>query len=118
MRGFYNEQVGSDVQWVWQAAQQGRAAAQWFLGALHEAGLGVAQDEVAAEAWYQKAAEQDFGPAQRALGRVSFAGQDDEKSLYWLHLAAKKGNASAQCFLGGLYGGTFTARVDFAESFK
>ena len=118
VRGFYNEQVGSDVQWVWQAAQQGHAAAQWFLGALQEAGLGVAQDEVAAEAWYQKAAEQDFGPAQLALGRVSFAGQDDEKSLYWFHLAAKKGNASAQCVLGGLYGVAFRAREDLAESFK
>ena len=45
-------------------AEQGRAAAQFNLGALFEKGQGVARDDVSAAQWYLKAAEQGDTEAQ------------------------------------------------------
>ena len=39
-------------------AEAGNADAEYFLGVLHQHGLGVARDDLAASRWYRRAAEQ------------------------------------------------------------
>jgi hypothetical protein len=119
------DQAGNAVQrggahadnWVWQAAQQGHACAQHFLGCLHLIGLVVEHDVVAAETWLEKAAEQDFTPAQLSLGSLNFRKEDYEKSARWFHPAAEKGHVEAQTILGFLHFGRL-ARRDYDESYK
>ena len=49
-------------------AEQGNAEAQFALGRMYAEGLGVAQDEADALAWYGRAAEQGHTDAQREVG--------------------------------------------------
>ena len=46
-----------------ESAEQGDAKAQWNLGLMYLAGLGVPQDLVAAEQWIEKAAAQGYADA-------------------------------------------------------
>jgi hypothetical protein len=53
---------------VWLApAEAGDAQAQLYVGQIYEKGLGQAPDASAAARWYQRAADQNFAPAQTAL---------------------------------------------------
>ena len=45
-------------------AEQGDAQAQFDLGTFLEHGRGVERDPAEALAWYRRAAEQGYGPAQ------------------------------------------------------
>jgi len=49
-------------------AEQGNAEAQFALGRMYAEGLGVAQDEADALAWYGRAAEQGHADAHREVG--------------------------------------------------
>ena len=46
-----------------EAAEKGDAKAQWNVGLMYLAGLGVPQDLVAAEQWIEKAAAQGYADA-------------------------------------------------------
>ena len=46
-----------------ESAEQGDAKAQWNVGLMYLAGLGVPQDLVAAEQWIEKAAAQGYADA-------------------------------------------------------
>ena len=61
--------------------------------------------------WYRRAAEQDFAPAQVALGRMFLQGEGVERNptqgLQWLQRAAENGDlesqfAVGQCYLNGI----------------
>ncbi|MEM6794989.1 MAG: caspase family protein [Acidobacteriota bacterium] len=73
-------------------AEAGNAEAQYFVGQIFEKGLGGTPDPESAAAWYQKAAEQDFGPAQINLGYLYEEGlgveQDEVAALNWYRRAA------------------------------
>lgn len=56
---------------VWMgAAQAGDPKAQNYVGEIFERGLGTSPDYAAAAIWYQKAAEQKYGPALFNLGTL------------------------------------------------
>ena len=109
-------------------AKQGNAKAQFFLGAMYMAGIGVPQDNtkaakwlreagaqhnsdidstLQAAKWIRKAADQGNPVAQWALGDMYLVGQgvpqNDFEAGEWLRKAADQGNSFAQFYLGGLY---------------
>ena len=88
-------------------ANAGDAEAQFNLGVMYDAGLGVPQDLVEAVAWYRQAAEQGDADAQYNLG-VAYANglgvpQDLVEAVAWCRQAAEQGYADAQYNLGLMY---------------
>ena len=74
-------------------------AARQELGRRFEQGDGVTKDYVEAAKWYQKAAEQNYAPAQYNLGVMYQNGggvtQNVMEAFKWFYLAAAQGNADA-----------------------
>ena len=54
------------------AWRNGEALAEYHLGRMYANGWGVARDLGKAIAWYQKAADHNFAPAQYRVGRIVF----------------------------------------------
>ena len=75
-------------------AEQGDAAAQFYLGFMYETGQGVAQDDAEAVKWYRRAAEQGDADAQNNLGLMYEYGegvaQDYVQAHMWYSLAASR----------------------------
>jgi TPR repeat protein len=88
-------------------AEQGHSLAQYFLGSMYEAGLGVPEDDGEAVKWFRRAAEQGHAEAQTHLGVRYDLGwgvpEDDAKAVKWWRLAAEQGDTSAQLSLGLMY---------------
>ena len=73
--------IGSSLQ-VWQdAASQGDAKAQYFVGEIYEKGLGSTPDYDSAVLWYKRAIKQGYSPAKMSLGRLYELGLGVEKDL-------------------------------------
>ncbi len=79
-------------------ANQGDAAAQYFLGGMYAQGKGVLRDYAEAMKWYRLVADQGVAAAQHNLGIISSQGQgvpkDDVQAYRWYTLAADQGNGS------------------------
>jgi hypothetical protein len=78
---------------VWRdQAKAGDPEAQYYMGEIHEKGLGVEPDFGAAANWYLKAAEQGYKPAQMNLGYLYETGlgvdRDPDRALNWYREAA------------------------------
>jgi hypothetical protein len=78
---------------VWLAsAEAGDAEAQYYVGEIHEKGLGTAPDHEAAAEWYRRAAEQGYAPAQINLGYLYEKGlgveRDPRRALEWYREAS------------------------------
>jgi uncharacterized protein len=78
--------------WYTRAANGGDSIACHRLGDMYENGFGVNKDEEQAYSWYLKAAEYDYIPAQKFLGKAFQEGllrlsPDLEKSKYWFQRA-------------------------------
>lgn len=73
-------------------AEQGVAAAQFYLGLMHEKGRGVRQDHSVALMWFRKAAAQGYAGPQNNLGLMYERGRgvrkDVVRALMWYTLAA------------------------------
>jgi uncharacterized protein len=96
------------AKWFRQAAEQGNAEAQFYLGALYGKGDGVQRDYAAALTWYRKAAEQGHAGAQFNLG-VAYANgegvrRDYVSALTWYRKAAEQDNAAAYRLSAKHYG--------------
>lgn len=78
------------------AAEQGDAAAQFFLGTMYYNGQGVQQDYQKARQWYEKAAAQGESSAQFCLGLLYENGhgvrQDLATAKEWYGKACDNGN--------------------------
>ena len=77
-------------------ADQGFAAAHYYLGVLYAGGEGVPQDAAEAVAWFRKAAERGYVFAQYNLG-VLYAGgegvpQDRVQAYAWVSIATDQGH--------------------------
>ena len=76
-------------------------------GVMSALGEGVPQDDAEAVAWYRKAAEQGYAPAQSNLGFMYDEGkgvpQDDVEAIDWYRKAAEQCSAVAQFNLGVMY---------------
>lgn len=92
----------------WQPlADAGEPDAQHSLGMMYEYGRGVAQDDVEAARWYEKAAEQNNSEAQYRLGVFYDNGwgvaRNDTLAAKWYERAAHRGHAFAQHDLAYMY---------------
>ena len=80
-------------------AEDGDAAAQTGLGFLFHKGLGVAQDDVEAASWFEKAADKDQAEAQLLLGTLYFFGEGVKQSYVmafaWCEIAQSNGQSDA-----------------------
>jgi uncharacterized protein len=80
-------------------AENGVAAAQAGLGFLFHKGLGVAQDDVEAASWFEKAADQGQAEAQLLLGTLYFFGEGVQQSYViafaWCEIAQSNGQSDA-----------------------
>jgi hypothetical protein len=100
-------------------------AADTAQGLKYERGDGGTVDYGQARAWYKKAAEAGYAPAQYALGIMDMAGRgatkDAKAATAWFRKAAEQGFAEAQVQLGGdLLTGVATAdgKPDKVEALK
>ena len=88
-------------------AENGDREAQYWLGHMYDAGLGVERNPTEAIGWVRKAAEQGFTPAEFRLGQMYRDGigtlQDFEQAMKWLKRAAGGGNRIAMRSVGELY---------------
>ncbi|MBI5244732.1 MAG: sel1 repeat family protein [Elusimicrobia bacterium] len=104
-----------------EAALQGNAEAQYFMGTFLENGSkGVPRDSAQAIEWYKKAAKQGYSPAQFWLALDYYSGssvpKDYDQGLAWLKKAGNQGNADAQMELGHVFeDGTGVAK-DYVEA--
>jgi hypothetical protein len=78
------------------AASEGIAEAQFFLGEMHAHGRGVRKNESQAEGFYLKAATQGHTQAQYTLARHYIDTGRSDKALPWYVAAAERGHAEAQ----------------------
>ena len=80
-------------------AEQGIAAAQFFLGLMYRNGHGVTQDYKTAIKWYTLAAQQGFAAAQYNLSVMYDSGQgviqDNVYAHMWYNIAASQGGKVA-----------------------
>ena len=80
-------------------AENGDAAAQAGLGFLFHKGLGVAQDDVEAVSWFEKAAHKGQAEAQLLLGTLYFFGEGVQQSYViafaWCEVAQSNGQSDA-----------------------
>jgi TPR repeat protein len=88
-------------------ANQGNPWAMYQLGQAHSKGLGVTQDDAAAQDWYKQAALNEYTDAYLALGALNTDGIAFPPKLTdafeWYMKAAQQGNAQAQFIVAGQY---------------
>jgi hypothetical protein len=101
-------------------ADQGDAAAQYYLGAMYYYGDGVVQDYTEAMRWYLLAADQGHAEAQYSLGVMYTNGygvvQDYTEGAKWYRLAADQGIADAQYSLGVMYTNGYGVVQDYIRA--
>jgi TPR repeat protein len=87
-------------------ANQGDIGAQFWVGFLYEAGLGVRQDKAEAVKWLLLSSDQGHGDAQARVCRLLFLGQgvpqDYIQAYKWAELGSQIGNPEAQKVRGEL----------------
>ena len=89
-----------------QAAEEGDAQAQCYLGVCYQNGQGVEQNHQEAVKWFRRAAEQDDPVAQCYLGVCYWMGQgvpqEFGEAAKWLREAAEQADPAAhsisECF--------------------
>lgn len=90
-----------------QAADQGDARGQYWLGIMYSGGLGVEKNCDTAIEWLRKAANQRLPLAETGLGMAHYQGicvrRDHTTAAMWLQRAANQGFAAAQAQLGAMY---------------
>jgi uncharacterized protein len=81
-------------------AEQGEPRAQFYLGFLHDMGLGVPENDKKALKWYKLNAEQGDPRGQLFTGLIYDFGhgvsQDYQKAIKWYQLAAEQGYKQAK----------------------
>jgi uncharacterized protein len=101
-------------------AESGHAFAENQLGIESALVLGPQRTIRDARKWFEKAARQQFAPAQVNLAVLYLNGWGVEKNygtaLYWLKAAGEKGNARAHTNLGILHMNGWGVRQDYAEA--
>lgn len=88
-------------------AENGDREAQYWLGHMYDAGLGVERNPTEAIGWVRKSAEQGFTQAELRLGQMYRDGigtlQDFEQAMKWLKRASARGDRIAMRSVGELY---------------
>lgn len=102
---YYEEKNPKEAfKWWLQAAEQGSAEAQFFVGECYVDGDGVGEDLQEALKWYRKAMDQGHEMARISVALYYFMGwgveQNYAKAADYVRELAKAGNADAQCTYG------------------
>lgn len=89
-------------------AKQGQANAQYDVGMMYFRGRGVTKDDVLAEQWLNKAANQGHTSAQTILGTMYTMTDlgippNFELAVKWLRKAAEQGSHHSLLMLGRMY---------------
>ena len=99
--------IRSRVTLTIEAAEQGVAMAQAWMGSMYAKGEGVSKDYQEAARWFRLAADQGDANAQSFLGLVYYGGegvpQDYQESARWFRAAAEQGQGQSQYALGEMY---------------
>ena len=105
-----------------QAAEQGDAHAQSYLGSCYHNGLGVTQDTSEGVKWLRKSAGQGNADGQCWLGWCYQNGlgvsQDFSEAVNWYRKSAEQGNATAQYGLSCCYQYGLGVAQDSSEAVK
>ncbi len=108
--------------WLPLALQDNHMQAQYYLGQIYSAGVGVPLDNVQAMIWYKMAAVQGYAKAQARLAclyeRGLGAPVDHKKAHSWYLKAAKQGDLYSQHKLGFLYAEGRGVKKSPAEAYK
>jgi uncharacterized protein len=103
-------------------ANNGDAAAQYFLGTMYLEGHEVPRRRTVAAQWYRKAAKQGYRSAQAALGELYYGGygvpQSNAKAMHWWQKAADKGDTGAQNSLGIMHEKGISVPVNLVLAYK
>lgn len=95
IQAIVNEDYAAALAEFEKLAESGDRAGQYWLGIMHDYGVGIPQDHVEAMKWYELAANQGSAGAKIQLGDIYFFGkgtpQDDIRAHMWYNLAAAQG---------------------------
>jgi len=101
------DHVASQIDSIRNMAEQGDAKFQYAYGVCYEKGWGVEQDMKEAMAWYNKAAEQNNGPAFNSLGNLYRTGTgvkaDPKKAVEFYQKGAVEKDSQSMLNLGNCY---------------
>ena len=101
------EHVASQIDSIRYKAEHGDAKFQYAYGVCYEKGWGVEKDLKEAMAWYNKAAEQENGPAYNSIGNLYRTGSgvtaDPKQAFEWYQKGADAKDAQAMLNLGNCY---------------
>lgn len=108
------DKYGQAMQILKPLAKSGHAASQYYVGRMHEKGLGVPKDETKALEWYRPAAEAGNTRAQYKVGAAYVHGvggveKNETEAGKWFMKAAKQGSRKAaravsKGYKKGIYG--------------
>jgi TPR repeat protein len=95
------------LKWLRRASEKGTPAAFFLLGAMVDAGRGIARDLLKAIRLYETAAHEGVAEAQASLGHIYFVGdgvpRNCEKSVKLFLEAARRNLGNAQFALARMY---------------
>ena len=111
------QDVNKGVELLHEAAQKGCVAAMDNIGNYYNSNWG-GNDLDNALKWWQKAAEQGFGPSQATLGRLCKERGDYAQAMKWTQMGAAQGNADAEYLMGTFYTHGYGVNMDYYEAFK
>lgn len=87
------------IQYFRRSAKQGNTRAQYLLGTMYRAGIGIESNEYKGFEWCARAAKGGHLEAQFQLGLMYLEGegvtQNDEKAMEWIWNAAERGYPQA-----------------------
>jgi TPR repeat protein/formylglycine-generating enzyme required for sulfatase activity len=104
---FGRKNYGTAAPLYQQLADRGRDGAMNRLGYMYENGLGLAQSDPQAVAWFRKAAEKNNPEGMYNLGTMYANGRgvakDDAQAVAWFRKAAEKNSPEGMYSLGTMY---------------
>lgn len=107
LRAFSREHYQLAARLLQPLADKGVSEAQFYMGMMSDAGLGMQKDVEQAYLWYRAAARGGHPGAQHNLAVAYAHGEgvktDPVKAIYWWKRAAIQGNPDAQYNLGIVY---------------
>ncbi|MFN5353031.1 MAG: tetratricopeptide repeat protein [Burkholderiaceae bacterium] len=120
LQAYETDDFKQAAMWFQQAAEQGHADAQYYLGLIYQYGRGIKEDYDKAIALYKKAAEQGHVKAQFELASIY---EDDDgiedhmgQAVKWYLKAAEQGHVSAQSNLGYFYHSGIGVEQNFEQA--
>jgi len=118
--GFKKENMIIDTP-ILSSALSGDSRAQYMVAKMFRDGDdGITKSDTQATYWYQKSADQGFGPAQIDLGQMYISGrgvkQDYHQAITLFRRAAEQGHAVAQFNLANMYRNGMGMKQDFSKS--